>query len=236
MKPEPNRSNPRWHCFKGLTFLPSSVLMLKQADVYPHAKGICESQGARVAERCRLAGRQGASRGSVIAYRPACARLLSAPGGSPVNLDQTCPCCSEQSNCLTNAAQCIFTVSFISFRMQTHINRALFPHTSLQIIARKPSYKIPVSLDLLRNNSTKECEYLLLRYSLNRLLKILTSSHQRAIKMKQTKPGLKKKKKTGLKLLEQHLGLVWPACFCRLQIPLGNSLLLSLKFPPIHQV
>lgn len=61
MKPEPNHSNPRWHGFKGLTFLPSSVLMLKQADVYPHAKEISEFQGARVAERCRLAGRQGAS-------------------------------------------------------------------------------------------------------------------------------------------------------------------------------
>lgn len=61
MKPEPNHSNPRWHCFKGLTFLPSSVLTLKQADVYPHAKQICEFQGARVAERCRLADRQGAS-------------------------------------------------------------------------------------------------------------------------------------------------------------------------------
>lgn len=61
MKPEPNHSNPRWHGFKGLTFLPSSVLMLKQADAYPRTKKISEFQGARVAEPCRLAGRQGAS-------------------------------------------------------------------------------------------------------------------------------------------------------------------------------
>lgn len=159
-------------------------------------------------------------RGSVIAYRPACARLLSAPAGSPVNLDQTCPCCSWQSYFLTNAAQCIFTVSFISFRMQTHINTALFPHTSLQIIARKPSYKIPVSLDLLRNNSTNECEYLLLCYSLNRLLKILTSSHQLAIKMKQTNPGLKKTQKKPRSKVARAASRT---CLSRLLLPAANT-------------
>ena len=81
----------------------------------------------------------------------------------------------------------------------------------MQIIARKPSHKIPVSLDLLRNNSTKEYEYLLLCYLLNRLLKILVSRHQLAIKMKQTKPGLK--------LLEQHLG----TCMSGLLLPAANT-------------
>lgn len=143
-----NHSNPRWHCFKGPKFLLFDNINAKVGRGDGSSGSICMLSKSKwipkrgPAQRGCLASHREPPAVPVIAYW---SLAEQAPCPHQIAQQRICIkhwlCSFGQSYFLTDAAQCIFTASFISFRIQTHFNRAKSSHTPLQISARKPAHK-----------------------------------------------------------------------------------------------
>lgn len=124
MKPKPNPSSPIQHCFKGPSFLSDSI-GANQAAASSEAKETLNSQ-----ESWERRGRGAAPAAPLIAYQFQAARPSSHQADQGWICTRHWLCSFGQTHFLTNRRGAFSRESLASFRTQTHINRAKFPHIS----------------------------------------------------------------------------------------------------------